>query len=92
MSFSLGPNSIPRFYVTEIFSQDAKPLASSISSCVTWSTNFIVSISFTHLTDLAGENVYIIFMILQIAFLVFVWRCVPETNQKTFSEISVYFS
>jgi SP family facilitated glucose transporter-like MFS transporter 1 len=44
--FASGVGSIPWFLVSELFSQGARPIATSIAVAVNWSANFIVGLSF----------------------------------------------
>ena len=47
MYYYLGPGSIPWFFVTELFSQSGRPIASSIAVAVNWSANFLVGLGFS---------------------------------------------
>ncbi|MPC90984.1 Glucose transporter type 1 [Portunus trituberculatus] len=49
--FATGPGSIPWFFVTELFAQNARPTASSIAVAVNWTAAFIVGIGFLPLKE-----------------------------------------
>ncbi|XP_014287744.1 solute carrier family 2, facilitated glucose transporter member 1 isoform X2 [Halyomorpha halys] len=89
--FSIGPGSIPWFIVTELFTQAARPVATSVAVTVNWSANFIVGIGFLPLEQLIGSYVFLIFAILQFVFIIFIFKKVPETKNKTTEEITAMF-
>lgn len=89
--FAVGPGSIPWFLVSELFNQSARPAATSIAVAVNWTANFLVGLGFLPLQEAMGGYVFIIFVILLGIFVVFVWKKVPETKNKTIEEISAMF-
>lgn len=44
--FAIGPGSIPWFLVSELFMQNARPLATSVAVGVNWGANFFVGLGF----------------------------------------------
>ncbi|XP_021947982.1 solute carrier family 2, facilitated glucose transporter member 1 isoform X3 [Folsomia candida] len=89
--FASGPGSIPWFLVSELFSQGARPMATSIAVAVNWIANFVVGLSFLPLLGLVDAYVFIIFAGLLGFFIVFTYFKVPETKGKTVEEISALF-
>ncbi|KAK0166971.1 hypothetical protein PV327_004431 [Microctonus hyperodae] len=89
--FASGPGSIPWFLVSELFNQSARPVATSIAIAVNWSANFIVLMAFPLLKVICGSNVFIIFVVFQFLFTLFIYKKVPETKNKTIEEISSMF-
>lgn len=89
--FAVGPGSIPWFLVSELFNQSARPTATSIAVGVNWTANFLVGLGFLPLQEAMGGYVFIIFVILLGVFVIFVWKKVPETKNKTIEEISAMF-
>lgn len=89
--FAVGPGSIPWFLVSELFNQSALPLATSLAVGTNWTANFFVGLGFLPLQQFLGGHVFFIFAILQALFIVFIYKKVPETKNKTLEEISTMF-
>lgn len=89
--FATGPGSIPWFLVSELFNQAARPTAASLAVFVNWTANFLVGLAFLPLKDLIGSYVFLIFVALQVLFLIFIYKKVPETKNKSLEEISAMF-
>ncbi len=83
---SLGP--IPWVLISEIFPTKNRGLAMSISIVMLWLGVVAVTQFFPVLLDnIGGAFTFWIFMINAIFLLIFVWKLVPETKQKTLEEI-----
>ncbi|XP_059084871.1 solute carrier family 2, facilitated glucose transporter member 1-like isoform X2 [Tigriopus californicus] len=91
VGFATGPGSIPWFFVTELFNQSGRPIATSIAVAVNWSANFLVGLGFAPLQLAIGPYVFIIFIIIQFFFIAYVWFKVPETKNRTIEEITALF-
>merc|ERR1712012_1465524 len=91
VGFATGPGSIPWFFVTELFTQGARGMATSVAVVTNWTANFLVGLGFTPLMLAIGPYVFIIFIVLQIFFIGYVWFKVPETKNKTIEEITAQF-
>ncbi|KAJ3633090.1 hypothetical protein MTP99_010060 [Tenebrio molitor] len=89
--FASGPGSIPWFLVAEMFNQSARPTAASLAVCTNWTANFLVGLAFLPIAEAIGPYVFIIFVILNCLFFVFIYKKVPETKNKTIEEISALF-
>ncbi|XP_019867218.1 solute carrier family 2, facilitated glucose transporter member 3 isoform X2 [Aethina tumida] len=89
--FAIGPGSIPWFLVSELFNQAARPTATSLAVSINWTANFLVGLAFLPLQDALGAYVFVIFVILQLLFVIFIYLKVPETKNKTLEEISAMF-
>ncbi|KAK0169622.1 hypothetical protein PV328_011797 [Microctonus aethiopoides] len=89
--FATGPGSIPWFLVSELFNQSARPVATSIAIAVNWGANFLVLMGYPPLEAALKSNVFIIFVVFQVLFTLFIYRKVPETKNKTIEEISSMF-
>ena len=46
VGFATGPGSIPWFFVTELFTQSARGMATSIAVVTNWTANFLVGLGF----------------------------------------------
>merc|ERR1712079_747582 len=88
---STGAGSIPWFFVTELFQQSARGMATAIAVGVNWTANFLVGLGFEPLKYAMGEYVFLIFIGLQVIFILYVWFKVPETKNKTIEEITAQF-
>lgn len=91
IAFAVGPGSIPWFLVSELFNSSARPLATSIAVGVNWTANFVVGLSFLPLQEILGTNVFLIFVVLLGLFVLYVFKKVPETKNKTLEEIQMGF-
>merc|ERR1719270_1729612 len=91
VGFATGPGSIPWFFVTELFAQSGRPTATSIAVTVNWSANFLVGLGFAPLQLLMGPWVFMVFIVIQLFFIVYVAVVVPETKGKTIDEITARF-
>ncbi|EFA03487.1 solute carrier family 2, facilitated glucose transporter member 1 isoform X2 [Tribolium castaneum] len=89
--FASGPGSIPWFLVAELFNQSARPTAASLAVCTNWTANFLVGLAFLPITNEIGPFVFIIFVVLNCLFFLFIYKKVPETKNKTIEEISALF-
>ncbi|XP_071052478.1 solute carrier family 2, facilitated glucose transporter member 1-like [Onthophagus taurus] len=89
--FATGPGSIPWFIVSELFNQSSRPTATSLAVTVNWIANFFVGIGFLPLKNIIGAHVFIIFTVILVLTVVFTYRKVPETKNKTMEEISTLF-
>lgn len=91
VGFATGPGSIPWFFVTELFAQSGRPIATSIAVAVNWSANFLVGLGFSPIQLAVGPYVFIIFMVIQVLFILYVWLVVPETKNRTIEEVTAQF-
>lgn len=91
VGFATGPGSIPWFFVTELFTQSARGMATSIAVVTNWTANFLVGLGFAPLMLVMGPWVFTIFIVLQVLFILYVWLKVPETKNKSIEEITAQF-
>merc|ERR1739838_647583 len=91
VGFATGPGSIPWFFVTELFSQSGRATATSIAVSVNWAANFLVGLGFEPLRLLLGPWVFMVFMVIQVFFIIYVFLAVPETKNRTIDEITAQF-
>ncbi|CAG0887310.1 unnamed protein product [Cyprideis torosa] len=89
--FATGPGSIPWFIVNELFTQGARPLATSIAVATNWGANFFVGLAFLPISLALGPYVFLIFSGLLLFFAMFTYKYVPETKNRTIEEIQSMF-
>ncbi|XP_059140307.1 solute carrier family 2, facilitated glucose transporter member 1-like [Physella acuta] len=88
VGFALGLGPIPFIVVGEIFRQEPRAAAMSLSLAFNWVCNFILMLTFPFLKDGLEEFVYILFSIILALAIVFIFFFVPETKNKTFDEVA----
>jgi SP family facilitated glucose transporter-like MFS transporter 1 len=91
VGFATGPGSIPWFFVTELFAQSGRPTATSIAVVVNWTANFLVGLGFLPMRLLMGPWVFMVFIVIQLFFIVYVAIVVPETKGRQIDEITALF-
>merc|ERR1719490_558581 len=91
VGFATGPGSIPWFFVTELFAQSGRPTATSIAVVVNWTANFLVGLGFLPMRLLMGPWVFMVFIVIQLFFIVYVAVVVPETKGRQIDEITALF-
>lgn len=88
IAFSLGLGPIPWVLVAEIFTTEAKAIASSMTGATSWLIAFIVTKFFSNVRDLIGiGQTFFVFAGFAAICTVFVICMVPETKGKSFNEI-----
>ncbi|KAK7583717.1 hypothetical protein V9T40_004680 [Parthenolecanium corni] len=85
--FAIGPGSIPWFLMTELFLPNARQQAISIAVAVNWLSNYVVSVTFLPLQQMLQAYVFVIFVILQVFFAMYVLLKVPETKNRKIEDI-----
>ena len=68
-----------------------RPTATSIAVVVNWTANFLVGLGFQPMQLLMGPWVFMVFIVIQLFFIVYVAVVVPETKGKTIDEITARF-
>nr|XP_040581521.1 solute carrier family 2, facilitated glucose transporter member 1-like [Lepeophtheirus salmonis] len=91
IGFATGPGSIPWFFVTELFTQNARGMATSIAVVTNWTANTLVGLGFAPFQYILGPYVFLFFIIVQFLFIIYVKFQVPETKNKTIEEITAVF-
>ncbi len=83
---SLGP--IPWVIISEIFPTKTRGIAMSFCTLVLWvGVILITQLTPVLLDQLGGAGTFFIFMVNAIILLMFTWKFVPETKQKSLEEI-----
>jgi len=77
--------------VTELFGQEARPTATAVAVVTNWSANFLVGLTFEPIKFYIGAYVFVIFIVMQLLFIIYVFFQVPETKNRTIEEITAQF-
>ncbi|XP_044752315.1 solute carrier family 2, facilitated glucose transporter member 3-like [Coccinella septempunctata] len=86
--YVLGPHSIPWLIVPEMFNQASRPKAMAIATFCNWTMNSVVAILFWPVREVLDAQVFLFFIVPQIFFLFLIMKYVPETTNKTITEIT----
>ncbi len=85
-AISLGP--IMWLMIAEIFPLRVRGLGASIATCINWSSNWMVAITFLSLISWVGPGgAFFVYFILSLFAIVFVYIWVPETKGCTLEDI-----
>lgn len=88
ITFSLGFGPVPWLMLGEIFSPDVKGLAGSLSGTLNWLLAFIVTKTFTNLTQALNKSgTFWLFSGFSVVGTLFVFFVVIETKGKSLSDI-----
>lgn len=86
--FSIGFGPVPWLVMAELFSEDVKSVAGSISGTSNWLSAFIVTLLFPILKESIGPGpTFWIFTGVAVVSFFYSIFCVPETKGKTILEI-----
>ncbi|XP_033764056.1 solute carrier family 2, facilitated glucose transporter member 1-like [Pecten maximus] len=89
IGFALGLGPIPFIIVSEIFRQEPRAAAMSISLAFNWVCNFTLMLVFRFMQHAMKGYVYLPFIVILVLAIIFIIIMVPETKNKTFDEIAV---
>nr|XP_014085686.1 facilitated trehalose transporter Tret1 [Bactrocera oleae] len=88
LMFSVGFGPVPWVFMAEVFTEDVKGIAGSISATTNWLCAFIVTQVFPILNEsIGGGACFAIFAIISFVGGIYIYFCVLETKGKTFAEI-----
>lgn len=88
IGFAVGLGPIPFIVVGEIFRQEPRAAAMSLSLTFNWICNFILMMVFRFMQKAMLGFVYLPFIGVLVLAIVFIYFMVPETKNKTFDQIS----
>jgi sugar porter (SP) family MFS transporter len=89
-AISLGP--IAWLIPSEIFPLKIRSMAIGVVTFVNWSCNYLVSLTFlTLITDIGAGMTFWLYMLISVAGIAFVLKCVPETKGKSFEQIQKFW-
>lgn len=91
MGFGLGMLGIPWLYPTEINSLPMRTKGAAVATATDWLTNFIV----VEITPAGSKNLgwkfYIIFTVLNAAFMPILYLFYPETSDRTLEDLDAFY-
>lgn len=91
--FSIGFGPVPWLMMGELFSTDIKGFAGSIAGTTNWLLAFVITKTFTNITDGIGtDGAFWLFAGLTALGVVFVFFAVPETKGKSLNEIQQHLA
>ncbi|XP_063417577.1 solute carrier family 2, facilitated glucose transporter member 1-like [Mytilus trossulus] len=85
--FSLGLGPIPYIIVQELFEKDAQGAAFNVSVALHWLCNFLVMFCFRSLQMSMESYVYLMFSGIVLVLCGIMYKILPETKNKTMTEI-----
>ncbi|XP_073466224.1 solute carrier family 2, facilitated glucose transporter member 9 isoform X1 [Aquarana catesbeiana] len=91
-SFCIGPGGIPFVLVGEFFQQSQRPAAFMIAGTVNWLSNFAVGLLFPLIRDGLDNYCFVVFAAISLTGALYLYFVLPETKNKTFSEIDQAFA
>ncbi|XP_029185317.2 solute carrier family 2, facilitated glucose transporter member 12-like isoform X1 [Acropora millepora] len=90
-SFSFGP--VSWLLLSEIFPAGIKGRAFSIATVLNWGTNLVVSLTFLDMLSTLGASwTFIFYTVNCIVGLIFIYKYVPETKNRSLEQISAEFN
>ena len=85
--FEVGLGPIPWLMGAELYPASARALGMSLAAVVNWTSNFVISLSFPHMSARLRQWTFLPFSAALALCVLFVWLVVPETRGKTLEEI-----
>ncbi|XP_053136285.1 solute carrier family 2, facilitated glucose transporter member 11 isoform X4 [Hemicordylus capensis] len=92
LSFGIGPAGVTGVIPTELFDQLTRPAAYMICGSLLWSNLFVVGMAFPFIVEGLGYFCYLPFLTVCVCTALYVGFFLPETQGKTFLEISEEFN
>lgn len=87
VGFAVGPGPIPWIYNSELFDQSTRGSAGIIGCVVNWGCGYILSLAFPPLRAMLDFYVFIPFIIVSVIGLIWLFKFIPETKEKSFGDI-----
>lgn len=90
--FAVGLGPVPFIYATEVFPQDARGAALAACMTLNWISNLILSLSFEYLVKFLENYVFLVFTVIVGSSVIFLFKKLPETKNKSIEEIMAHFN
>jgi len=79
--FASGMGSTPWTVCAEIYPTSVRGVATSITTSVNWTSNFVMSMSFLSIVSvLSEEGAFLLYSLLSLCFVAFFYKYLPETK------------
>ena len=85
--FEIGLGPITWLIGAEVYPASIRSLGMSLASVVNWSSNFVISLSFPHLTQALRQYTFLPFAFVLAGAVLFIWGIVPETRGRSLEAI-----
>ena len=85
--FAIGLGTGCWLVISEIFPTRVRGRAVSICTFSLWVSNFIAVLVFPSMLEFSRAGTFWLFAVLSAVMVIFVWRMIPETKQRTLEEI-----
>merc|ERR1711953_401098 len=89
--FQIGAGPIPPFITSDFFDATLRPRAASISVLINWISIMVMGAAYPPIENAIGSSVFFIFAAINLISMVYVQLCLPETKDKTLTEIHSHF-
>ncbi len=87
-SFAVGLGPVFWLLISEIYPLSVRGRAMSVATLFNWGANFVVTVSFlTLLNKIGNDGTFFLFGGLTVLALLYFWREVPETKDRSLAEI-----
>ncbi|KAM6456271.1 solute carrier family 2, facilitated glucose transporter member 5-like [Liasis olivaceus] len=84
---NIGPGPLPNVLTSEMFSQSCRSSAFVISGFVFWTTSLLTGLTFFYIEDKIEDYSFLIFWPICAGTFVYVFRIIPETKKRTYTDI-----
>ena len=93
LAFSPGMGPMPWCVNSEIYPTSIRGVGNSIATCVNWSANFLMSLTFLTLTSKIGSTgSFLLYASIGSVFFLFFYRYLPETKGLQLEDMESVFS
>merc|ERR1712048_83528 len=87
VGFAVGPGPIPWIYNSEFFDQSTRGSAGIIGCVANWASGYVLSVVFRPVQKQLGVVVFLPFIVVSVIGLIWLFKFIPETKEKSFGEI-----
>ena len=88
-SFMMSWGPICWVLISELFPNKIRGKAVAVAVAAQWAANYLISSTYPAMMELSSGGTYFFYGIMSVLSLVFVWKMVPETKNKTLEEMEL---